>query len=298
MPTAGERGDAGLVGCPTLELFHGGRPAVRYSVLPEGHEGPPFVELLLALVRLAGSSAAATQAEGLLLDQATAQSLAVLDQPASLLVFVTTACPLCPAAVRTAIGLALASPCITTTIVDAQQFPEIAQRFSVRATPTTILDGGLTLTGMTRPQDIAAHVLARGTPGFEDRIFRSLVESGRLSDAASRLLAQGGPGTLVRAWRQSTTSSRIGLLLVTDDVLGQARAALDGAVPDLLSLLGSDDAAMAGDTADLLGRIGHPSAAPALQALRDHPNPDVAEIAADACEQLRAAEGGAGDGVP
>jgi hypothetical protein len=281
------RTDPALAGYPALEFLHDGRVAVRYSALPEAFEGPPFVELLVRLLAQPGSAAPEAAGAGLGLDDRSSRALADLDQTATLLVLVAPACPRCPVAARTAMVLALASPAITTTIVDAQQFPDIAQRFSVRATPATILDSELTVIGPTTLQAMADHILARRTGGFEDRVFHSFVECGRIPDAAARLLRPGGPAMLVRAWRQSTTGSRVGLLLACDDALGRAPEALDDAVADLLSLLGSSDAAMAGDTADLLGRIGHPSAGPALRALAGHPNPDVAEIAAEATDQLR-----------
>ena len=49
-----------------------------------------------------------------------------------------------------------------------------------------------------------------------------------------------------------------------------------------------DDDPAASDTADLLGRNGHRAATDALRALLDDPNPDVAEIASEALEEIEA----------
>jgi HEAT repeat protein len=57
----------------------------------------------------------------------------------------------------------------------------------------------------------------------------------------------------------------------------------------LVDVLASPDGALRGDTADLLGQIGDGRAVEALEALRSDPNPDVAEVAADAIEQIRQA---------
>jgi len=63
---------------------------------------------------------------------------------------------------------------------------------------------------------------------------------------------------------------------------------LDGAVPSLIEVLQSEDGSLRGDTADLLGQIGHQGAIPDLEELRNDPNPDVAEIAAEALEEIEA----------
>ena len=96
----------------------------------------------------------------------------------------------------------------------------------------------------------------------------------------------GEPSALARAWSTSTTASRMGLLLAVEQVLERDGHGLDEAVAELLPILQADDAALQGDTADLLGRIGHPAATEGLRALLDHPNPDVAEIAAEALEEI------------
>ena len=77
------------------------------------------------------------------------------------------------------------------------------------------------------------------------------------------------------------------LMLATEEALAQDSASLDGLVPALGALLHADDDALRGDSADLLGEIGHPAAASALEEALDDPNPDVAEIAAEALEEVR-----------
>jgi len=78
----------------------------------------------------------------------------------------------------------------------------------------------------------------------------------------------------------------MGLLLAAETLLEEFPSMLDSAVSNLLPALESDDGALRGDTADLLGRIGHLSALPALTALLEDPIEDVAEIAAEAIEEI------------
>jgi HEAT repeat protein len=74
--------------------------------------------------------------------------------------------------------------------------------------------------------------------------------------------------------------------MAVEEALEADRAALDGLVSGLLPILPSEDAALRGDTADLLGRIAHWTARDPLRALLDDPNPDVAEIASEALEEI------------
>ena len=67
---------------------------------------------------------------------------------------------------------------------------------------------------------------------------------------------------------------------VVDPLPGGDRQAAAG----LAAVARTDDVALRGDTADLLGRLAHPAARAALEELRHDPDPDVAEIAAEALE--------------
>jgi HEAT repeat protein len=75
-------------------------------------------------------------------------------------------------------------------------------------------------------------------------------------------------------------------MMAVEETLEADRSALDGLVSGLLPILPSEDAVLRGDTADLLGKIGHRAATDALHALLDDPNPDVAEIASEALEEI------------
>jgi len=188
--------------------------------------------------------------------------------------------------VRSAHRVALAGPRVTSTIVDAQRFEELAARFQVRSVPLTLVDGELGTTGAVPPQELAAKILGRGDEEHGMRVLVSLVEMGRMADAAKRVLEGGGASELCAAWLRSAMSLRMGLLLVVEGVLAEDGTALDNVVGELLPALDAEDAGLRGDTADLLGQIGHASAVPALEALRSDPNPDVAEIAMEALEQI------------
>ncbi len=258
---------------PALTLRVGDRDAIHYLAVPEGPEEAPFLEALTALAGAADL--------GELPDQ-----LARLEEPVEILVFVAPGCPNCPHGVRAANALAAASPLVTVSVVDGFLFEELASRYQVKSVPTTVIDRGLTLIGVKTREELADRLLELQGPEAEKAIFTSLVESGRFPDAASHLLEGRGIETFADLWSRSALESRISLTLIAEEALEEDPAALNDLVLLLLPSLQVEDPSRQGDTADLLATIGHPAAREALEALLDDPNPDVAEAAADALEEL------------
>ena len=207
--------------------------------------------------------------------------------PVEIMVFVGQGCPHCPQAVRAALALARSNPAIGVEVVDAQRETDLVERFQVRSVPLTVIERQPAWVGARPVEELLRALELRGTPEGEAASILALLEAGRPKDVAHLIRTAPSPAPYVEAWSKSTTSSRIGLMMVAEEVLREGHT-LDAAVPDLMPLLGAKDAALRGDTADLLGRIGHPSARPGLLALLEDPNPVVAEIAEEALGELRA----------
>jgi hypothetical protein len=263
--------DAGEVpATPALVIASGDRGEIRYLALPEGPEAEPFEEALTGEFR-----------GGEELPQETRLQLATLNDPADLQVFIASACPHCPQAVRAAHRLAMAGSQIRVTVIDAQRFPQLAERFTVKSVPTTVLDGDMALTGVIPATQLAAHILSRGSTEHAAARFASLIEGGNVTEGTERVLA-GEADHFLTVWTKSATSSRIVLMTIAEEVLSQDPNALNGIVQGLISILAVEDAPLRGDTADLLGQIGHPDGLEALRPLLNDPVPDVAEIAAEA----------------
>ncbi len=260
---------------PALTFLYDGEEKIHYLALPEGPEEAPFFDTLTNLAT--GEVYAADP---------LSEKLAEVEQPAELLVFVAPTCPHCPQAVKVANQLALASPKITVSIIDVQQFPQLAERFAVSAVPLTVMDNGFTFTGVVPGVQVAEHILNRGSDAQRTEGFLNLIEGGRVAVAVQALCSGSGLEPFRASWEKSVTSQRIGLMMAAEEALEENEEALDRISTDLLPLLGADDAALRGDTADLLGRIGLPHAVDSLKALLNDPNPDVAEIAEEAIEEI------------
>ncbi|NOZ19641.1 MAG: hypothetical protein GXP25_00985 [Planctomycetes bacterium] len=270
------KGDGdGLPGAPALTLHHPGSGPIHYLALPDGHEAAPFWE---AMTRRTQSVNLSGDIEG---------RLRALAQPAELLVFIASLCPHCPEAARAANALALCSPQITTAVIDAEHFPDLAKRFKVQSVPMIVLDGELLIDEVVPAKELAQHVLARGTDSYERAVFLSQVKTGN-TDRATKHLLKGtrSAGSFLSAWTDSTFHVRLALMLVAEDALAENPAILNPIVAELIDLLGTKDDALRGDTADLLGRIGHPDAREPLQTLLRDPNADIVEIAEEALGDL------------
>jgi hypothetical protein len=263
---------------PAMVLGSGDFRNIRYAGLPQGPEELPFIEAV--------SSAAAGRLEP---SPPWAEQLTALTEPARLTVFMAPTCPHCPHAVRSALQVAIASPKIETTIIDATAFPEVAARFGARSVPLTVLDGERSWIGIVPAWTLVRSILERSTDVHQQELFASLLEVGRHDDAATRVTKDGGSALFFDHWRQSTLSDRIGLMLVAEAALELDAKTLGPILPELISLLDGGDASLRGDTADLLGKIGSPKAYDALERLLDDPNPDIAEIAEEALEEIRTA---------
>lgn len=76
------------------------------------------------------------------LADATKQRLAQLTGDIHLQVFVTPQCPYCPRVVRLAHKMAIESDKVRADMVEAMEFPDLAQKYNVMGVPRTIVNDG------------------------------------------------------------------------------------------------------------------------------------------------------------
>jgi glutaredoxin-like protein len=107
------------------EADHG----IRFFGIPSGYE---FASLVAAIVMVSSGVTG--------LAASTRDGLARLAEPLHIRVFVTPTCPYCPPAVMLAHKLAMASPRVTAEMIDASEFPDLGDRFGVRAVPHTVIN--------------------------------------------------------------------------------------------------------------------------------------------------------------
>lgn len=109
---------------------------IRYYGIPAGYE---FSSLIEDIRRVSSRKAELTPR--------TLEALAKLDRPVHIRVFVTPTCPYCPQAVVLAHNLALASPWIRADMIEATEFPHLANKYQVYGVPRSVINETIHLEG-------------------------------------------------------------------------------------------------------------------------------------------------------
>src|SRR5690606_6459281 len=133
----------GIQRIPALALVGAKDYGIRFYGIPAGFEFSALLETIVDVSR--GSSD---------LSQETLEKLGRIGSPMHIQVFVTPTCPYCPPAVRLAYKFAQANEQIKADMVEAQEFPELAQRYGVFGVPRTVINETTHVEGAV-PESIA-----------------------------------------------------------------------------------------------------------------------------------------------
>jgi hypothetical protein len=252
-----------------------GPTLVHYHFVPRGREEEPFREWLWHLAEAKPPASSEKDRQG-----------ATRQRPAEVLLFVSAQCPNCPSAVRMVSALALETGLMTVHILDAFERPEISEHYRIRSVPTLLIDRNLPVVGVPDRKQLLA-LLQKDKPAkvLQDQVL-SLIQSGHVSEAAGILAAGLDPSFLAQRFQNPTFHEKLALLTTLEEALEISPSCLDPLADRLVPLLNSEQAPLRGDIADLLGKIGHSCALPALEALCQDPDPDVAEAAQEACRMI------------
>jgi glutaredoxin-like protein len=116
---------------------------LRFYGIPSGYE---FSTLLHGIQRAASGTSD--------LDDQTKYYLTGINSPIDLQVFVTPTCPYCPRAAVLAIDMAIENNQITADVVEASEFPDLANKFNVMGVPLSVINNKERVEGAAPPQMI------------------------------------------------------------------------------------------------------------------------------------------------
>lgn len=114
---------------PALGVMDDKDHGIWFYGIPSGYE---FSSLLSAILMVSTGIVK--------LGEATRKFLDNLNKPVHLQVFVTPTCPYCPQAVILAHQMAYYSDKVIADMVEASEFPHLAQKYSVQGVPRTIIN--------------------------------------------------------------------------------------------------------------------------------------------------------------
>ncbi len=130
----------GLDRAPGLAVLgdaeHGGDFGIRYFGIPSGYE---FSSLIQDIIMVGTGEFGLTEA--------TRNALDDLEGPVHIQVFVTPTCPYCPGAVHLAHQMAFHSAWVKADMVEAIEFPDLAQKFGVMGVPRTVINAQVHVEG-------------------------------------------------------------------------------------------------------------------------------------------------------
>lgn len=110
---------------------------IRFNGIPAGYEFSSLIES----IKFAGT-------EDLELDEEITKKLKTIDKEIDIKVFVTISCPYCPPAVMNAFKFAMTNPeKIKAQMYEASEFPELAEKYSVRAVPRIVINDDIAIEG-------------------------------------------------------------------------------------------------------------------------------------------------------
>jgi glutaredoxin-like protein len=123
-------------------------PALKFYGMPGGTEFPAFLEAIVDISR----------GEVLLSEQSFGELKKLRDE-IDVRVFVTPTCGYCPQMMRVAYQLALANPKVRSEVIEVNEFPDLADRYQVRAVPLTVIADKVAIPGAMHPDALVEAVV-------------------------------------------------------------------------------------------------------------------------------------------
>jgi glutaredoxin-like protein len=133
---------------PAVVLAGAASGRARFLGIPAGLEFGTLLRSLIDVGRGATSLAGATR-----------QALRGLGRDAHIRVFVTPSCPFCPRVAHMAHQMAVESERVTADVIEAQEFPELAERYHVHGVPKVVVNEAVEFVGAQPEARFLDHVL-------------------------------------------------------------------------------------------------------------------------------------------
>lgn len=121
---------------------------IRFFGIPSGYEFATLVEDIVDLSK--GSNR---------LTSAAKAAIEKVDRDIHIQVFITPTCPYCPKAARMGHQLAMENEHIRADVIEAIEFPDLANSYGVYGVPKTVINGNVEFEGAVPEKDFVNYVL-------------------------------------------------------------------------------------------------------------------------------------------
>lgn len=140
----------GVENVPAIIVSDGEHSRVRFYGTPSGYE---FSSLLTTIVDTGGSEEPLAEETRTFLDG--------LETDLEMKVFVTPSCPHCPSAAVLASRMALHSPKVRSSVIEANEFQELSAKYGVQGVPRTVINEKMYAEGAL-PENMMVKALEKG----------------------------------------------------------------------------------------------------------------------------------------
>ncbi len=254
---------------PCFALSADGPPRHYYQALPSGLEWNPFFDLIRSLST--GKISLSPVSSTILKDLKSLITIRVL---------ITSSCPFCAKVVTLVNQLAIASPLISTWIMDIELFPEWSRRYQPKAAPFTVINEEVFLTGLIQERELTDWLEKMSSKDFPEQLYRNDLLEKRPDSAFKRLINHPQDLlTFAALIRAEEFGIKLGAMVVIEQLIKE-KPELHGLLFDSLSpLLGDSSDQVVGDTAYLIGFLHDPRKIPTLKKLLSHSSSEIVEAA-------------------
>jgi len=133
---------------PAIAIIGNKDYGIRIYGIPYGYEFSPFIEAIINV------SKGYTD-----LSEETKQKLKSIDKPVHIQVFVTLTCPYCPLVTALAHKFAIENDLIRADIIEAAEFPHLAQKYSIMGVPKVVINEQIEFVGVLPEENFLQQVL-------------------------------------------------------------------------------------------------------------------------------------------
>ena len=268
-----EYGKERLIGLPALKLDN---VNIYYLSLPLGEHWQPFLSAIRAMA-----------SKNIEIGEDDLEALKDINSPIEIKVMIKKACPLCPIAANLANQAAIANMLIRTYIIDVEVYPRIKRGYQVTATPTVIIDEDYILVER-QVRDVIKWAVKASKKIYDSEVLRSLLKEARAQRVVQLCLERGKiPNSLLNLLLDIELSSRVGTMVVLEEISKEAPNIVQNTIPKLLSMLKLPNKRDRGDVLYILGLIGTPEIIPILRDIASKETEELEEIALEAIENIK-----------